>query len=199
MDGVLLDAREWHYDALNIALRHFGFEIDRQSHLDTFDGLSTMQKLRLLHEENGLPKGLFKLINDLKQVYTIEYIATKARSNFAHRYALNKLKLNGYTIGLATNSIRQTTEAAMQKTQLFDYFDSIVTNEDIKNPKPEPDIYIEVMRRLNVSPEECLVVEDNPRGVKAAIAAGANVLKVRDTEEVHYLAIQQKIDELENN
>ena len=55
MDGVLIDAREWHYEALNRALRLFGMEISRTDHLTTFDGLPTRRKLEMLSSTNGLP------------------------------------------------------------------------------------------------------------------------------------------------
>ena len=55
MDGVLIDAREWHYEALNEALELFGFTIDRESHLTRFDGLPTRDKLKALSQEKGLP------------------------------------------------------------------------------------------------------------------------------------------------
>ena len=55
MDGVLIDAREWHYDALNQALNHFGFHISLESHLSTFDGLPTRKKLEILSKSVNLP------------------------------------------------------------------------------------------------------------------------------------------------
>ena len=73
MDGVLIDAKEWHYEALNKALSHFGFLINRDAHLTTYDGLPTKNKLEKLSEAQGLPKGLHEHINKLKQKYTIQY------------------------------------------------------------------------------------------------------------------------------
>ena len=66
MDGVLIDAREWHFEALNDALRMFGFEISLENHLTTFDGLPTKRKLDLLTENCGLPKRLHSIINNIK-------------------------------------------------------------------------------------------------------------------------------------
>ena len=66
MDGVLIDAREWHYDALNRALSLFGHDIDRYSHLTAYDGLPTRKKLEMLSIDKGLPRGLHKFINSMK-------------------------------------------------------------------------------------------------------------------------------------
>ena len=74
MDGVLIDAKDWHYEALNKALRLFGYEITRYDHLHNFDGLPTKEKLNMISEESYLPKQLHNFINELKQDYTLEMI-----------------------------------------------------------------------------------------------------------------------------
>ena len=67
MDGVLIDAKDWHYEALNKALGLFGMEISRYDHLHSFDGLPTKEKLRMLSEEFYLPESLHSFINQMKQ------------------------------------------------------------------------------------------------------------------------------------
>jgi beta-phosphoglucomutase len=62
MDGVLVEAKEWHYKALNRALELFGYQISRYDHLTTYDGLPTSKKLEMLSLESGLPKELHKFI-----------------------------------------------------------------------------------------------------------------------------------------
>lgn len=71
MDGVLIEAKDWHYEALNRALRLFGFEISRYDHLTTFDGLPTKRKLQILSAEHDLPAKLHDFINEMKQQYTM--------------------------------------------------------------------------------------------------------------------------------
>jgi beta-phosphoglucomutase len=88
MDGVLIDAKDWHYEALNKALALFGFSISRYDHLVTYDGLPTKKKLEMLTLERGLPKGLHHFINELKQIYTMEMIFQKCKPVFYHEYAL---------------------------------------------------------------------------------------------------------------
>lgn len=93
MDGVLIDAKDWHYEALNQALELFGYKISRYDHLVTFDGLPTKKKLEMLTIEKGLPKGLHKFINHMKQIYTMEHVYMKCKPLFCHQYALSKLKM----------------------------------------------------------------------------------------------------------
>lgn len=197
MDGVLIDAKDWHFEALNKALRLFGHEISRYDHLHSFDGLPTRNKLRMLSEEAYLPESLHGFINDMKQQYTREIIEMKCKPVFQHEYALSKLRNQGYKIAVCSNSIRSTIEKMMQKASLLQYLDLIMSNEDVQKAKPDPEIYVTAMQRLRLAPQECLVLEDNKNGIKAAVDSGARLLRVNDIYDVNYLNIKARIDEVE--
>ena len=184
MDGVLVDAKEWHYEALNRALRLFGHAISRHDHLVTFDGLPTRTKLEMLTRERGLPSGLHRLIGQLKQAYTLQLIHERCRPTFQHEYALSRLKARGLTLGVASNSVRATVETMMRHTRLDAYLDFKLSNEDVSEAKPHPEIYILAAEQAGIAPTQCLVVEDNEKGVAAARAAGARVMIVKDVNEV---------------
>lgn len=185
MDGVLIDAREWHYDALNRALGLFGYAISRLEHLTTFDGLSTRQKLDLLSLDRGLPRGLHAFINEMKQRYTVEIIHQRCRPSFIHEYALSKLREKGYRLGVASNSIRATVELMMDKSHLRQHLEIMLSNQDVSRAKPDPEIYRAAAAKLYLKPEECLVVEDNVHGIKAAESAGCPVLAVTGVNDVN--------------
>ncbi len=198
MDGVLIDAKEWHYDSLNRALNHFGFTISRFDHLVTYDGLPTKRKLEMLTKERGLPAGLHNFINKLKQEFTIELIQAKCRPLFHHEFALSKLRADGYKIAVASNSIRNTVELMMEKSNLSAYLDSMLSNEDVSHPKPDPELYLKAAANLSLDPSECLVIEDNEKGISAAKAAGAQVMVVQSVWDVNYQNITASIESLEN-
>jgi len=185
MDGVLIDAREWHYEALNDALGLFGLAISREDHLTKFDGLPTRDKLAMLTQDEGLPVELHKVINAIKQERTLRIAAASCYPQAHHLILLATLRRQGVKIGLATNSIRQTTEAMLGHAGILEFFDVVVTNEDVKRAKPDPEVYLTAMRMLGVQARETLVVEDNPHGVAAAKASGATVCIVADPSEVH--------------
>ena len=197
MDGVLIDARDLHYEALNAALSPFGLPISRDAHLATFDGLSTRQKLLMLSETMGLPTDLHDLIHDLKQKHTQARIAAHCRPVFQHRYMLSSLKRRGIRLGLCSNSIRLSVESMMNAAKIASFFEFMLSNEDVKNPKPAPDIFSEAVRRMGLSPKECLAVEDNPNGIAAAKSAGVEVLVVADPDDVNYERIDKRISEIE--
>ncbi|NUW73828.1 HAD family phosphatase [Vibrio mediterranei] len=198
MDGVLIDAKDWHYDALNKSLAIFGLEITRHDHLVTFDGLSTGQKLRMLSKTHVLPESLHSFINEMKQQYTMDITHQLCKPIFHHQYALSKLKESGYKLAVASNSIRNTVKVMMDKAALAEYLDFYLSNQDVVKGKPDPEIYNLAIRKLGLQPEECVIVEDNENGLKAARASGAHVLKVDTVNDVTYDAITEFINKVEN-
>jgi beta-phosphoglucomutase len=197
MDGVLIDAKDWHYEALNRALNHFGFNISRYDHLVTFDGLPTRKKLEMLTREQGLPASLHGFLNDLKQLYTMELVHARCKPLFQHEYALSRLRAAGYKLGVSSNSVRNSIEVMMQKSNLSTYLDTIVSNQDVKVGKPDPAIYLKAMSALGVRPDEALVVEDNENGIASARAAGAHLLIVDQVTDVTLGRIEHSIAQAE--
>ncbi|HVH82361.1 MAG TPA: HAD family phosphatase [Stellaceae bacterium] len=195
MDGVLIEAKDWHYEALNQALRLFGFEISRYDHLTTFDGLPTRRKLQLLSAEGDLPSELHDFINEMKQRYTMEIVASKCKPRFVHQYALSHLRAEGYRLAVGSNSIRSTIETMMRQAELSEYLEFVVSNEDVTKAKPDPEMYNQAIERLGLSPTEVLIVEDNENGLRAARASGAHLLAVRSVDEVNYINISRRIAE----
>lgn len=196
MDGVLIEAKNWHYEALNKALRLFGYEISRYEHLTTYDGLPTRQKLEMLTVERGLPGELHAFINEMKQAYTMDMVHTHCSPRFVHEYALAKLKASGYKIAVASNSIRSTIDLMMRKAGLMNYLDFFLSNQDVIKGKPDPEIYEKAIAKLGLQPAECLVVEDHENGIRAATAAGAHVLPVEHVEDVNHQNIMRRIREI---
>ena len=196
MDGVLIEAKDWHYESLNRALAHFGMEISRHEHEMTFDGLPTKKKLEMLSLEKGLPRSLHEFINNLKQKYTMEIVHTLCRPRFLQEQALSELRRNGFKLAVCSNSIRATVELMMEKAALAPYLDLMLSNQDVPKAKPAPDIYFKAMERFGLPPEECLVVEDNENGIKAATASGAHVLVVEDVADTNISNIMARINEI---
>jgi len=91
------------------------------------------------------------------------------------------LKANGHMIALATSTSRRVLERKLRnKEPLQHAFDVVICGDDpdLKNGKPAPDCFLKVSKLLNVSPDECLVIEDSRSGVQAALAANMHVLYV---------------------
>jgi HAD superfamily hydrolase (TIGR01509 family) len=197
MDGVLIDAKDWHYEALNRALSFFGLEISRHEHLVTFDGLPTKKKLEMLSKEGKLPLGLHAIISVLKQKYTMQIIAEKCNPKFEHQYALSRLELDGYRMAVCSNSIRQSIDVMLKKAAISHHFDFYLSNEDVRQSKPNSEIYDKAINRMGLKAEECLILEDNENGIKAACDSGAHVMVIADVNDVNYALIKEKIRKIE--
>jgi beta-phosphoglucomutase len=197
MDGVLVEAKEWHYEALNRALDLFGMAISRVDHETTFDGLPTSRKLEMLSIDRGLPRELHSFLNEMKQRYTTEMVHTLCKPRFAQERALSMLKAMGYRMSVCSNSIRSTVQLMMDKANLSPYLDLMVSNEDVSRPKPDPEMYCKAMAHFGLSPDECLVVEDNDNGIKAAKASGAHLLVVQDVSQTSIDNILGRIREID--
>lgn len=185
MDGVLIDATEWHYEALNEALEIFGYEITRDEHLNKYNGLSTKKKLDILTQEKNFPRSLHKMIFEIKQDRTLRIAASKCFPQPAIQILLSRLKIQNIKTAVVTNSISQTTNFMLTYSGIINYFDFIITNEDINLPKPNPDGYQLALKKLGIDPENVLVLEDGQYGIQAARSAGIeNILEIDDISQV---------------
>jgi HAD superfamily hydrolase (TIGR01509 family) len=194
MDGVLIEAKDWHYEALNNALDLFGMPISRDAHLATFDGLPTKDKLNLLTKTRGFPRLLHEFTNRMKQNFTQEITYARCRPVFHHRDALSRLKQEGYRLGVCSNSIAETVKLMMNLSKLDTYLELQLSAEHVARGKPDPAIYILAMERLGVQPQETLILEDNDHGIQAARASGAHLMTIGLTTDVTYPRIRRVID-----
>lgn len=185
MDGVLIDARDWHFRALNDALAIFGVEISYEEHLERFNGLPTKVKLRHLSADGRLPTHLHAVVEAVKQERTLREAARMCFPRVEHLLLMAWLRGKSVGIGVATNSVRQTTETMMEFSGLMPFLDVLVTNEDVTEAKPAPDIYLRAAQLLSVDPRDVLVVEDHPVGIAAAQAAGCVVVPVNGVDDVN--------------
>jgi beta-phosphoglucomutase len=88
------------------------------------------------------------------------------------------VRREGYPTALATQSHREQASRVLDVLGLADEFDVVVTRDDVEHGKPDPEMHLLAARELGVGPEECLAIEDSPAGVKAALAAGAEIVAV---------------------
>lgn len=180
LDGVLLDFCEVHYDTLNEAIARVAgqsFCITRIEHEEDYNGRSTRMKLSLLHERKGLSKDLFEGIFCEKQRLT-SIAVSKVRPSVELRSMLVWLQSNGYQTACATNCIRATLTSALDALGIRELFTFTVSNEDVKSPKPDPEIYLLCHEMARVRPNETLIFEDSPVGLRAAVLSGSWVRRV---------------------
>jgi len=186
LDGVLVEACDWHRDALNEALMETcGFKLSQKEHKSTFNGIPTSKKLKILSERGRVPIEKHREINDLKQEKTIKIIEESAILRPEKIEMLMAIRNEGHIVACYTNSIRKTAMLMLEKTGIRRFFDYILTNQDVDKPKPNPEGYVYLMEAFQINKDNTFIIEDSPKGLKAATDSGANVIKVKDASEVN--------------
>ena len=194
LDGVLVEAKKIHFDALNEALGE-KYEISMSEHLSKYDGLKTSEKLKMLSEDKGLPTELFSKVWDKKQNLTLLKLKNLKKSDPLIN-CLSHFSSNGYKLACCSNSIRKTVLTVLSKLGIIEYFDYIISNEDVKNSKPHPEMYWKAISVMNCLPEETLIVEDSPFGLLAATRSKSNVMRVESPNDVTIENINKHLNNL---
>jgi dTDP-glucose pyrophosphorylase len=134
----------------------------------------------------------------MKQSATLELI-----SNFPIDKKLIDIfkyaKSAGYLIAVASNSIRETVKLSLLKIGVIEYVDYFVSNQDVKHPKPYPEMYWKCMTALHVLPKDTIIVEDSHIGREGALNSGANLLAVENSHDVTFEKIFNKINDMKNS
>jgi HAD superfamily hydrolase (TIGR01509 family) len=196
LDGVLVDSRTLHYEAFNRALGSVDekYIINIDEHNARYDGNPTSAKLRMLTDEKQLPIDLYQEIWELKQKYTSEIINTEFKFDRRMRKVLSSLKKDGYTLVCASNSIYNTIKMMLLRKGFIEFFDYFISNEDVRNPKPNPEIYLKCLERFSCSPYECVIIEDSYIGRRAAKLSGSHLLPVENPSCVTLTKINKFIN-----
>lgn len=178
LDGTLVDSM-WMWEAIDIEyLGRFGHECppDLQRQIE---GMSFSETAGYFRERFGLPD----TVEQIKQAW-VEMSIDKYRNDVrlkkgAGRF-LNYLKTAGIKTGIATSNGREMVTAVLESLNLSECFHTVATACEVAAGKPAPDIYLKVAKDLQVLPQECLVFEDIPAGIRAGKAAGMLVYAVDD-------------------
>lgn len=199
-DGVILDSEPLHYEACCYALNPLGITINYSEYMEKYLGLSDKDMFpKLLHNEGfsysdieikhliqQKAKAYMNIINTrdpLPLVVDFEQFIFKIAS---------KVKKIAICSGSSHSEIN-TVLSKVRQGKLYAYFDTIVTTEDVQRGKPSPEGYLLTAERLNVVPGDCLVIEDTLHGVKAAKAAGMQVIGLMTTYDRHQFLTADKV------
>ncbi|MBT4803535.1 MAG: HAD family phosphatase [Legionellales bacterium] len=200
MDGVLVDGKEWHYEALNTALRKTSLGvIKKENHIKIFDGLPTKKKLDIYSETTPLTKYQKEKVYALKQEETRNLIKKYCKKNNIHVELMNFLKKENIRTACWSNAIRTTMEEMLSRSELLSYMEFLISNEDVEKPKPSPEIYLKAINKMGIKADEVLICEDNINGIKAAIDSKSWVLPIRKISDVNTYNIKKAIKKIENN
>ena len=191
LDGVLIDSKEYHFEALNLALGKT-YKISRKEHLAEYDGLPTIAKLNLLSEKKGLSKNQFDHIWKEKQKNTLKIFNESINKDYELLQYFKQLVDEGYKIAVASNSIRNTVKIILLRLGLLEFVDIYVSNEDVVRNKPYPEMYWKCMMALGALPQDTVIIEDSVVGRKGALDSKCHMIPVEDRGDLN----QAKIDNI---
>ena len=184
VDGVLVDAADWHFEALNLALEPFGATISHDLHETELLGLPTRVKLARLVADGTIDNRIVEAVLEARQRHVMSIIRERCRPDPQKIEMLKTLRGLKIRLAAVSNAVRVTVLEMLDRAQLTEHLDVILSSEDVSQPKPNPEPYVSSMRLLRVQPQHCLAVEDGTLGVQAASAAGIRVLRVNGPQDV---------------
>lgn len=178
-DGVVAETLPYHARSWQHVLSRYGATVDPRD-IALNEGQPAIEILKALVRKNNLQLSEAELHRILAEKREHYRLTTEARAYPGLRELLARLKQAGYKTGLVTGSIRANMAAAVGE-EMLNEFDVVLTSEDLPRGKPHPDPYLEAARRLGVKPDECLVIENAPMGIRSAKAAGMRCVAVLST------------------
>jgi HAD superfamily hydrolase (TIGR01509 family) len=180
MDGVLVDTEPYYFKSNRALFAELGFTVPKEEYVH-FVGSSAQLMWSTL-------KRKFSLKQTVDELIEMEYAAH--RKNIAAvpalvpipgiRAFLERLRGGGASLAVASSSPRRVVELTLGKAGLAEFFPVTVCGEEIERGKPHPDIFLKTARLLNAPPADCLVIEDSPRGIEGARAAGMKTVGFRN-------------------
>lgn len=178
IDGVLCSSKKLHEISFILALNKFGYNITEDFHKEKLDGLPTLVKLGILNvKESEIP-----LIFNEKQRLTFQMANDFIVFSQEKFELFREIKDRNKKIAVCSNSIRDFSKIVLQIMKLDGFVDLLLSNEDVTNPKPNPEIYLKCMNSLGVSPIDSVIFEDSKFGLDAAFKSMSNVCYIKNPD-----------------
>lgn len=179
MDGVLLDSERLCQQAFVDVNEPFGnFADPAEAYLQTV-GLNRKSTIEWYSRVLGSREACEDMHTAVRDRY-LELIETELELKAGAQQTLEFVQQQGITQIVVTSSAFKTAEDKLTKAGIFHFFEGIVGGDQVNNGKPNAEPYLTACERLNVQPEQTLVIEDSPSGVRAGLSAGAKVIHVPD-------------------
>ncbi len=185
LDGVLVDTGPYHIEAFKKVLSKKNITFNNYS---KYAGMSTSNLLKSFFKDKKIPydDNVIEELKKEKQDHVLKLMKNIKPVPSAEKY-LKLLREKKYKLVVATSASRNRAKFILKKTNLLNYFEFILSEEDVENNKPSPDIYLEAIKKLGVPPEEAIVIEDSLNGIKAAKSAKIQVIAVTTTHPTEEL------------
>ncbi|HUW20726.1 MAG TPA: HAD family phosphatase [Sedimentisphaerales bacterium] len=200
-DGVITDSEILHLRAFNRMLAQFGMEITTKDYYTDYLGLTDLDLLKVLVEK-GLLKvdaGQIKELAGQKEGIFRQLAESEGGIIEGVREFVEILRQNNIPMAICSGALRAEIELILEKARLRDFFEVIVSAEQVRRGKPHPDGFRITLQKLNekraspIRPNECIVVEDSHWGLEAARAAGMHTAAVTNSYDADQLTMAERV------
>jgi beta-phosphoglucomutase family hydrolase len=176
LDGTLADTMPSHYEAWSVILNRYGLEMS-EDRFYALGGWPTEKVADLLIREAGHEIDAAKLADEKESLFaeTLHLVRPIPHTNDVAREHRGRLPL-----AVATGATLDIAERILNQIAIRDWFDALVSADQVERHKPNPDVFLEAARRIGIEPQYCLVYEDTDPGLEAARRAGMAHVDVRD-------------------
>jgi HAD superfamily hydrolase (TIGR01509 family) len=197
LDGVLVDSKDIHFNALNNALETIDnkYVISTSDHENIYDGLPTKIKLQILTQKSGLEESSYKKIWELKQQITEKMFNEIPTDNELVKI-FSYIKSKNIKIAVASNSIKSTVNQCLKSLGIFDKVDFVVSNEDVLNAKPHPEMYWKAMSYFGSIPSKTVIFEDSIIGKIAVKDSMSNLIEIKNRNDLNLTKVKEAIEML---
>ena len=197
LDGVVVDTKLIHFFSLNEALKKTKkkYSISYSDHLKMYDGLPTVTKIAALLKKKKISKNEINKIKKYKKNFTSKLLKQQIKFN-PKIYNIFKTLSKKYNLVIASNAVNETLKICITNLKIEKFIKFYLSNEDVKNPKPHPEIYLKAILKLYNSPKECVIIEDSYFGRQAAEHSGANLIGINSEKELTLSLIKKSIKEI---
>lgn len=176
MDGLMIDSEPFHFQAFSTVFNQFGLQFSKEENTK-YIGMQDIDEAKDMVDKYLLPVTADELVKR-KQAQFRRFLTQAIIPQPGLMKLLGKLQERKYKIGIASSSALEEIESVVNGLKINKYIDVYCSAEQVKKGKPAPDVYLLAAKRLGVKPQNCLVLEDAPNGVRAGKAAGMKVFAI---------------------
>lgn len=171
MDGVIIDSEPMHVAVEKDTFKQLGIEVSDEE-MNQYIGVTNTQMWREIKDNHGLKQSVEKLVEDSINAKLVAFDTMSSEPIDGILEAIKYFKSKGYLLAVGSSSPMVHIEAVLHKLSIREYFEALVSAEEVPNSKPAPDVFLEAAKQLGVPPNKCAVIEDSSHGIDAANAAG---------------------------
>ncbi len=191
LDGVMFDSELFHAKSWQDITSELGINFDDNFFLD-WVGIHDKVFVEYLQTKFGVSLSYEHIIDKKRKRY--QELAKKELKPFPGVIeTLKQLKEKKIPYAIASSAYRVDAECTMSYADIRNFFDIVVTGDDVSNRKPKPDVYLKASQLLDVKPQQCIAIEDSPAGIESAISAGCRVFGITSSHKKEKLLQAEKI------